>query len=58
MTRLESSHSFLIRGMKAFLRVEAGIDRGRAIEEEPDGFPLIGPTWAHLRSGIWWRPGR
>lgn len=25
--------------MKAFLRVEAGIDRGRAIEEEPDGFP-------------------
>jgi hypothetical protein len=66
MATFESRHSFLIRGTEAFLRLEVGLNRGRvsAHEKGDDGavvgedFPLIEPTWANQRSGIWSLPGR
>jgi len=47
MATFKSSYSFLVRGVRAFLRLEVGLDRGRVSApeegddgaEEPDGFP-------------------
>jgi hypothetical protein len=61
MVMFESRHSFPIRGTEAFLRLEAGLvsapeEGGGAVVGED--FPLIEPTWASRRSGIWSLPVR
>jgi hypothetical protein len=60
MVTFESRHSFPIRGTEGFHRLEVGLvsapeEGGGAVGED---FPLIEPTWASRRSGIWSLPGR
>ena len=56
MARFESNHSFLIRGIKAFLRLELGLTRALAAEdaEVPVGEGIIPPHRAYVGAPEEW----